>query len=58
MMLIIFRLRSILSTGMNTTDFDEFREKYKNEFGKDVYVGRYMRWKWWASLLLSVKGKC
>ncbi|KAL2680453.1 hypothetical protein Neosp_008054 [[Neocosmospora] mangrovei] len=27
-------------------EFDDFRKEYEDKFGKPVYVGPYMRWKW------------
>jgi hypothetical protein len=31
--------------------FDEFREEYKEKFGKEVYAKPYMQVRWYVSLI-------
>lgn len=40
-------------------EYSDFRDKYKEKFGKPVYVGPYMRWKWYIypTLMYKVVGR-
>ncbi|OTA54709.1 putative amidase [Hypoxylon sp. EC38] len=38
-------------------EFQQFREDYKKKYGKPVYVGPYMRWKWDRGMEVTLEQK-